>query len=328
MEKKFGWGIIGTGYIANIFAADIRHLDDAFIETVYDKDHSRAMKFASANNIKGICTQLKDLIENPNVDIVYVATPHSFHREVAIQCLQAKKAVLCEKPMAINEKSVQEMIQCARDNNTFLMEGMLTHSLPVMEKVKNWVREKKIGDVKMLVADFGFLADFDPQNRLFNLNLGGGALLDVGIYPISFASMVFGRRPERIEALAKIGETGIDEQTSMIFRYDSGALALLYCSICANSNQEAKIYGTKGYIEIPEFWKAVSAYLIVKGEKPVKIEESNNKRYGINYEVIEIMECLRNNKKQGRHATLEETLDNIRILDRVRQLIGLHYPME
>ena len=234
------------------------------------------------------------------------------------------KAVLCEKPMAINEQQARAMADCARKNDVFLMEAMWTRFLPVIKEVKSWVNDGKIGDPAILTADFGYMYGGDPEGRANNLALGGGGLLDIGVYPVALAAMVFGSPPAEITAAAQMMETGADAQTGMIFRYEAGGMAILYSTLKAGTLGDAGIFGTKGSIKVPVFWNAESATLQVDNEEPVQISRES----GYHYEAAEVMSCLTAGKKESADMPLDESIAIMRTMDEVRAIIGLSYPME
>ncbi len=321
------WGILGPGSIANKFATGLKHLPEASLVAVGSRTQAKADAFADQYRILHRHGSYEDLANDPEVDVIYVATPHALHMECALLCLQAGKAVLCEKPFAINAPQVRALIDCARARRLFLMEGMWSRFFPVMYKVREWLAAGKIGDVRMLSADFGFRTGFNPEGRLFDLRLGGGALLDVGIYTVSFAAMVMGGRPSSIASLAEIGATGVDEQSAMVLAYPRGQLALLACAVRTSTSQSARIYGTTGYIDIPNFWHATTATLAINGKEPEHIEiplEGN----GFNYEAAEVMRCLQAGKLESDIMPLDESLAIMETLDAIRQQWGLRYPME
>jgi dihydrodiol dehydrogenase / D-xylose 1-dehydrogenase (NADP) len=253
-----------------------------------------------------------------------VATPHPFHKEHTLLCLERGKAVLCETPMGVNERQVRDMVACARAHDVFLMEAMWTRFLPVIGQVREWLREGAIGDVRMLTVDFGFRTGWNPQGRLLNPDLAGGALLDVGVYAVAFAAMVLGEPPVEVQASAHIGETGVDEQTAMLLRYADGALAVLSCAVRTRTPQEARIQGTEGSIHIPAFWHATSAYLQVGNAEPVEVTGP----VGYHYEAAEVMSCLEAGDKESATMPLGESVAIARTLEQARAAIGLTYPLE
>ncbi len=328
MTQPIRWGILGTGSIATSFASGLQSLDDASAVAVGSRSPESANAFADRFEIDRRHGTYKELVEDPDVDVIYVATPHSYHMEHSLLCMEAGKAVLCEKPFTINRNEAEITIQYARSHKIFLMEAMWTRFLPVIVQVRKWLTEGAIGETRMLSADFGFRTDVNPDSRLFNPTLGGGGLLDVGIYPVSLASLVFGEQPTAVAGLADIGETGVDEQGAIVLRYDSGQIAVLYCAVRTSTPMEAVIMGSEGTIRIASpFWKATSATLSVNGQKPVMADlpfEGN----GYNYEAAEVGRCLRAGLLESDAMSLEETMDIMRTLDKIRSQWGLKYPAD
>jgi predicted dehydrogenase len=324
MSDKIGWGILGAGSIARKFATDLKNLADAKLVAVGSRSADKAAAFASEYGVACSYGSYAGMAGDPEVDVVYVATPHPFHREHAILCLEHGKAVLGEKPMAVNAGQVRDMVNFARQKGLFMMEAMWTRFNPVTVQVQRWLAQGKIGEVRMLNVDFGFRANLNPKGRLFNLDLAGGALLDVGVYTVAFASMVFGGPPARLYAAAHIGETGIDEQTAMLFQYDEGQLASLSCAVRTNTPQQARIMGTEGSIDCPAFWHASSATLSVRGQDPVECTGTAS----YHYEAAEVMSCLRAGQTESATIPLDESIAIAETMDAVRKQIGLTYPME
>lgn len=234
-KKKYNWGIIGCGKIAHKFAEDLITVPNATLYAVASRDLKKAKDFGKTYDVYCCYGSYKELATNPEVDIIYIATPHVFHFENSLMCLTNKKAVLCEKPFAINIKQVEEMITAAKNNNTFLMEALWTYFLPHYKYVLNIIQSNELGEVKSLKADFGFASTYDPENRLFNKKLGGGSLLDVGIYPLFAALSILGY-PEETEANAKFNDDGIDEKCSMLLTYKNNIQASLHSSITEKTN--------------------------------------------------------------------------------------------
>jgi len=324
---KFRWGILGPGNIAKKFATGLQALDDAELVAVGSRSKERADAFADQFKAPRRYGSYEALVNDPDVDAIYVATPHPFHKENSILCLEAGKAVLCEKPFAINQREAQAVIDVARRKRVFLMEAMWTRFLPATLKVREWITSGAIGQVQMMSADFGFRANVNPQGRLFNLHLGGGGLLDVGIYPISYASMVFGAQPKKISSQAHIGETGVDEQAAMVFGYESGGMALLSCAVRTRTPQDARILGTDGMITVPPmFWNATKATLSASGKtEAIDLPHKGN---GYEYEAAEVARCVRAGKIESEGLPHAETLAIMQTLDAVRAQWGLKYPME
>ena len=327
MSEKIRWGILGPGGIAHKFADALKTIPDAKIVAVGSRDLQRADAFADTFNIPHRHGSYVELANNPEVDVVYVATPHPFHKACAMLCLEAGKAVLCEKPFTVDAEQAEALIACAREHKRFLMEAMWTRFIPIMVQVREWLVDGVIGEPCMLTADFGNWVEPSPENlvgRLFSPALAGGALLDIGVYTVSLASMVFGT-PTEITSLAHIGETGVDEQSGILLSYDSGQIANLSCAITTRTSQDARIFGTKGAIHIPNFSRATSATLEVVGKEPLQIEIPFTDN-GFEYQVLEVINCLRAGKLESDIMPLDESLSIIKTMDVARAQWGLAYP--
>jgi len=328
MEGKFRWGIVGTGFIAKKFAEALRILPEADLVAVGSRAANTAKRFAKAFNIPHQHDSYEKLANDADVDVVYIATPHPFHKENTVLCLKAGKAVLCEKPFAVNARQAQQMVAVAREEKLFLMEGMWTRFLPIFVKVRDWLAKELIGPIRFLQADFGFRGDWRPQGRLLNPGLAGGALLDVGVYTVALASMVFGQPPARITSMAHLGSTGVDEQAAMLFGYEDGQLAVLSCAVRTQTPQQAVIAGTKGIIRIHSpFWSATTATISMEGKKD-KIVKMPFKCNGFEYEAREVMKCIQTGKLESGIMPLDESLLIVKTMDEIRGQWGLKYPIE
>ncbi len=325
MTSDIRWGIIGLGAIARKFASDLAHVPDARLVAVGSRAQAKATAFAAEFKAARAYASYHELVADREVDAVYIATPHPSHREDAILCLEAGKAVLCEKPVAVNHGELERMIAVARCTRVFFMEAMWTRFLPAMARVREWLASGAIGDPRMLSADFGFRCPWDPASRLLDPALAGGALLDVGVYPVALAHQLFGP-PERIAGLATIGSTGVDEQSAFVFAHAGGRLAVLSCAVRTATPQEARIDGELGRIVIPEFWHAQSARLVTP-ERREQIE-TPFPGHGYQFEAIEVGRCLRAGLLESPHITHGESLHVMRTLDELRRQWGLRYPAD
>ena len=327
MSTPIRWGILGTGSIARKFADGLGVLDDADLVAVGSRSLETANAFADSYAIPNRHASYEALANDTQVDAIYVATPHALHRENSILCLEAGKAVLCEKPFTINRGEAEDVVAVARARKVFLMEAMWTRFLPIMSQVRTWVSEGAVGDIRIVSADFGFGSRVNPDSRLFKPELGGGALLDVGVYSVSFASMILGGAPSRITGMAHIGEIPVDEQAGMVLGYESGALAVLYTSILARTPQHAHILGSEGSIHIHSpFWQGTTATLTRGGSE--ETAECPYEGNGYNCEATEVMRCLREGRTESEIMPLDETLSVMGTLDGIRAQCGLKYPME
>ena len=317
------WGILGTGNIAQQFAKGLSFLPDAQLLAIGSRREETARDFANNFHVPHTYASYEELATSTDVDVVYIATPHIYHKQNTLLCLKAGKAVVCEKPLAINAKEATEMIAVAREQKLFLMEAMWTRFIPLMVKVRKLLTKKVIGEVRLLTADFGFLAPYNLSGRLFNLALGGGALLDIGVYPLSLAFMIFGP-PSCTRGMAHLGKTKVDEQSAVILAYEEGQLAILYFSLQINTPQEAIIMGSHGHIRIhAPFWQPCEMTVSVRGKNDViQIPFSGN---GYNYEAHEVMNCLLAGKTESDIMPLDESLEILKTMDDIRQCWGLTY---
>lgn len=328
MVDKIRWGILGTGMIAHKFAEGLRVLPDAVLTAIGSRSQAAADRFGDAFDVPHRHATYQDLASDSEVDVIYVSSPHPMHKEDTLLCLEAGKAVLCEKPFTMNSQESEAVIRAARERGLFLMEAMWTRYLPAVVRARQLLAEGVIGEVRMVQADFGFRAEVDPKHRLLNPDLGGGALLDVGIYTVSLASMVFGQQPAEINSQVYLGSTGVDELSGTIFRYPAGQIAVLSSSLQINTPHDAIIIGTKGSIRIhPSFWCTDGMTLTLDGQ-PEQVMNLPRVGNGYNYEAAEVMACLRAGKRESEVMPLDETLAIMQTLDRIRALWGLKYPTE
>jgi predicted dehydrogenase len=325
---KIRWGIVGTGRIAQKFAEGLTRTQDAELVAIGSRAKHTADGFGDKWKVRHRHAAYEALAADPEVDVVYVATPHPMHKESSILCLRAGKAVLCEKPLAVNAREAQEVIACARERRLFLMEAMWARFLPVQVRLREMLAAGAIGEPRMITAAFCFRSGWDPAGRLLSPALAGGGLLDVGVYTVSLASMVFGGPPADVAAMAHIGETGVDEQSAILLRYDAGRLAALTCAIRTFLPHEAVVAGTEGYVRLPHpFWKTDRLFLgrDPGAEELVKLPYAGN---GYQCEAEEVQRCLRAGKLESDVMPLSETLSVMQTLDRIRAQWGLTYPME
>ncbi len=321
------WGILATGGIARTFAADLKLLPDAKIIAVGSRTRESADRFADDFGIPLRFGSYEELATCPEVDAIYVATPHPFHKQNTLLCLNAGKAVLCEKPFAINAREAQVMVDIARSKKVFLMEAMWVRFTPLFQKVKEWLEDGLIGDIRYLQSDYGFLSDKGPKSRVFNLKLGGGALLDVGVYPVSLASYVFNKQPDVIKTCGYLGATGVDEQSSIIFEYDGSKTASIFSANTLETKKESIIFGTRGSIHIyGPWWQLQNVRVKIDGGDT--IEEFPLQGKGYTHQAIEVMNCLRDGKLESGIMPLRETVAIMKTLDHIRAQWGLKYPME
>lgn len=327
-QDKVRWGIMGTGWIASQFAKDLAHSGNAVKAAIGSRTAGSSEKFATEYGFERAYASYDELLRDPEVDIIYVATPHPVHKENVMACLEAGKAVLCEKPFTMNSRQLEPLVETARERKLFLMEGMWTRFLPPIVQARAWIEEGRIGEVRMVQADFGFRIGWEPEGRLLNPDLGGGALLDAGVYPISFASMIFGEQPQHVWSTAHIGETGVDEQFSILLSYSEGRSASLSGAIRLNLNNEAVIYGTEGRIRLPFFLAGKEAYLHVNGQDEPEKFVDDRTCLGYAFEAEEAGRCILQGRTESNTMKLDESLEIMKLMDTVRRQWGLRYRSE
>ena len=328
MDERIRWGILSTGAIAKSFVKGLAAVGDAEPVAVGSRTQAAADAFGDEFGISRRHASYEALANDPDVDVIYVATPHTFHKENSILCLKAGKAVLCEKPFTINRPEAAELVAVAREEGLFLMEAMWTRFLPIMIQVRKWLAEGEIGDVRMVAADFGFGSrPGSTKSRLYDPALGGGALMDVGIYSLSFASMVFRRAPSRVAGMAHIGDLKVDEQAGMMLGYDGGEMAMLYTSIQCSTSHWAHIMGTEGMIRIhPPYWRGTTATLVKGGEETTVERPFDGNGYNCQAEAVG--RYLREGKLESDEIPLDESVAIMGTMDTIRDQIGLKFPME
>jgi predicted dehydrogenase len=328
MEQGVRWGIIGCGGIARKFVASLKALSSGSLVAVASSSKERAAAFAEETGLHPAAMDYAGLLAHPEVDAVYIATTHNFHAANLRQCLESGKSVLCEKPLTINATLAAELIALARAKNLFLMEAMWTRFLPAMVNVRERIERGEIGEVITFKADLAFCAPPDPEHRLRNPALAGGALLDVGVYPLSLASMLFGGTPVQIQSHAVIGQTGVDERSFYMLDYGQGRTALLSSGISGNLPVEAVVGGTEGYIRILWFLGAQEIVVCRNNQEPETFRFPFKEEEGFQFEIAHVMECLQAGKKESPVMPLDETLTIHRTMDAMRAQWGLQYPDE
>ena len=324
MHKIINWGIIGLGNIAHKFASDLLTVEGAKLYAVASRNQEKADAFASKYNATKAFNSYQALVNDPNIDAVYIATPHALHKENTLLCLEHNIAVLCEKPFAMNAKEVEEMISKAKEKNVLLMEALWTYFLPHYQYVLKALETKMFGRVVKLEADFGFHRAFDNSSRLFNKSLGGGSLLDIGIYPIFAALSTLGL-PKNIVANSTYFKNGADSSCDMVFKYDNDVKAILKSTLNEDTPTQAIFYCEKGIIKINTQFHEPSTVTLIPHEGQEETLDFNYQTIGYNYEMIHFNELLRQEKTESDVMSFEFSRNLILTLDKVRAIIGLQY---
>jgi predicted dehydrogenase len=311
------WGILGTGGIARAFVTDLRLTDSGVAAAVGSRDQGSADGFAAKFGVPNRHGSYESLVADPDVDVIYVATPHPMHHDHAILALRAGKHVLVEKPFTMNAVEAREVVQVARQSGRFAMEAMWTRFLPHVGVIRDWLARGVLGDIVSVTADHGQWFAEDPEFRLFAPELGGGALLDLGVYPVSFASMVLGT-PDLIVSMSDPAATGVDAQTSMLFGYHSGAQAVLTCTLRAKSATRASIVGTEARIEIDgAFYAPANMTLVPRDGDRTSVESAHEGR-GLRHQADEVARRLAAGDLESPFMPLDETISIMETMDTVR----------
>lgn len=325
VTMSYNWGIIGCGSIAREFAEALKTVPGAKLIAAASNS-GKAKAFAQEFSLPFYYENYEDFVRNKEIDIVYIATTHNFHFENTLLCLNNNKHVLCEKAFTLNKKQAQILIETAKEKKLFLMEAMWTRFSPALSKLISLIKDGVIGKVKTLKGDFCIDIPFDPNHRNYNIELAGGSLLDLGIYPITFACMVLQKYPAKVWGELNIGTTGVDEESHYILKFDNDQTALLSSACTYSAPIDFILYGTKGQILVKNFYFPSRLVLKLNGKDEEIIDipyESNGK----NYEAMEVMECLEQNKTESSKQTFFHTLKIMEIMDCIRGNI-LKYPGE
>ncbi len=327
MAEEIKWGIIGLGHIAHSFAQAFEYVKKARLVAVASRSTERAKAFAQKYNVPKAFGTYEGLMRCDDVQVVYIATPHGRHYEDMELCLQHDKAILCEKSFTLNATQAKTIFEKAMRKKIFVMEAMWTRFLPIMQKLKELVAAKEIGYLRLFSADLGFNFPFDAQSRLFDPRLGGGALLDVGVYPISLSQWLLGI-PTLISSQVVMGKTGVDEQAAMAFKYDDGVLASLFTSIRSVTPSRGVVMGTEGMIEIHGPLYRPAALTVSKTNKSSETIEVALTGNGYNYEIEEVNQCIRAGRTESLWMPWADTIAVMEIMDRLRKQWGMRYPQE
>ena len=326
-DKKFKWGLIGPGRIAHQFAQGLSAIKDASLYAVASTHPERAQAFAQQYGGAKVYSSYESLVNDPDVDGVYIATPHRFHFENIKLALEAGKPVLCEKPLTVNAAEARELMEISKAKKVFLMEALWTRFLPVYAPIRHWLDEGLIGEVKLLVGTFGLIVPNEEGDRWLNPELAGGTLLDMGVYPISVSQWVMGKQPQSFASMAKLSPTGVDEMTAVLLQYDNGAISEVHSSFISENVNDFYIYGAKGHIRIhANFWAATRASLVTRDQE---ITVSRPHRAGgFEYQTEEAMRCIRAGLLESPGISHAQTLANLELMDAIRADIGVKYPFE
>ena len=327
MSKVIRWGILGAGRIARKFASDLKLVSDAQLVAIGSRSMDSAEEFAAEFPLQYKHDSYEALAANENVDVIYIATPHNLHYENTLLCLQHNKAVLCEKPFAMNVHQTKEMIALAKEKNIFLMEALWTKFLPHYNKLQSLLKENKLGEVRSVLINFGFRPSKPAPTRMYDPALGGGTIMDIGIYNVFMAMSVLGK-PDVVEASMTPAATGVDEQCAILFKYKNGALAQLFSTFSSDLATEADISGTEGRIRLTSRFYAPSSTIEfyadrIDSKEVIEVEKEDG--FGYQYEARHVTECLQKGLTESPVVKFEDTIELMEMLDKIRSIAGVRY---
>lgn len=328
--KIIHWGILGAGRIARKFASDLILVENAELIAIGSRSKHSADEFNKEFPVKYCHYSYQDLVQNPEVDVIYIATPHNLHYENTLLCLNHNKAVLCEKPFSMNSKQAMEMIKKAREKKLFLMEAIWTKFHPHYIKMQEMIGQGALGEIKAVLVNFGFKPIAPVPARLFDPVLGGGTVMDIGIYNVFIAMSILGR-PDYIDAVITPASTGVDEQCAILFRYKNGALAQLFSTFSSNLATEADICGTDGRIRLTSrFYEPSSTIEFypdkVDSKQIIPVEKEPG--FGYQYEARHVNDCLIKGLTESPIVSSADTILLMETLDEIRKVAGIHYPAD
>ena len=321
------WGIVGPGHIAGKFAGDLRAVPGAVLDSVCSRDPGRARAFAEKHDIPRWGNDPSLLAADPDVDIVYIASPHNAHFETAKMLLEAGKPVLCEKPITVNAAQARELIELSRSRGVLLVEAMWTRFLPLYQRIRALIEDGAIGLPRLVSCSFCIRAEPDPNNRWYNPALAGGGLLDVGVYCLAVTQLALGRAPETIDAAARMAATGVDELLHARLEYESGAMATFTCGVGNRFDNSLTIAGSEGFIHVPNLFINATTAELRRGDGVETLREPLRAE-GFEFEIEEAMRCLRSQEIESPLLPHADTLATMETMDRIREQIGLRYPGE
>lgn len=307
MSRKIKWGIIGLGKIARQFASDMQFVSSGELVAVASRSLEKAEAFRQEYHAKISFGSYEEIVKSEDVEAIYIATPHHLHVELAKECIRHGKAVLCEKPIAVSPEEFQSLMDLQRETGVYLMEGLWSYFLPTIQKAKQWISQNQIGKILHLKADFGFPAPYNPEGRLFNPQLAGGAVFDIGIYPLAMATFFLGAHPESIQTWRHDAPTGVDDDLLMILEYED-QMAHLHCSFRGRLSNGLQIIGEKGTIEVPLFWQSRECFL-KRDAEVVEHFKDDRSSLGYNYEAQAVCEDLLAQKTESEMMPLAASME-------------------
>lgn len=325
MDKNLNWAVLGTGVIANQMAQALQKMGKN-LYAVANRTHSKALSFAEKYGVEKVYDSIDEVFTDENVDIIYITTPHNTHIQYIRKALENKKHVFCEKAITLNSGELEEAVKLAEENGVIIAEAMTIWHMPLYKKLWQIAQSGKLGKLQLIQLNFGSFKDYDMSNRFFNINLAGGALLDIGVYSLSLARSFMSSQPKEVKSQVKFAESGVDEQASIIMMNDESEMATITLSLHSKQPKRAVISFEKGYIEITEYPRADKAFIVdaETGEKTEILEGKTE--LALMYEMEDMEHAVKSGDLSG--LKLDNTIDVMKIMTDLRKEWGLVYPEE
>jgi predicted dehydrogenase len=324
--QSFNWGVIGPGNIANTFAKAIASSKKGEILAVASRSQERAADFASTYQIEKIYSNYERMLDDPEIDIIYIATPHNFHYQQAKMCLEAGKHVLVEKPCTVNAEQMQNLVELAQSKNLLLQEALWSRFMPCLSQLRQMLNDGIIGDIQYIQSEIGFAFQNREKSRLLKAELAGGSLLDLGIYSITVSQFFLQEHPHKVDAIGQLTDQQVDGHVLANMSYPSGRYAQFTCSMLSQTSNTMRIVGTEGYVNLPAcFWDTDSA-LIYRDDKLVQSIEIPHPVNGFEYQIEESMRCIEQNMRCSEVMSHRDSIGVLGVMDDIRKQIGVHFP--
>jgi predicted dehydrogenase len=324
--QSFNWGVIGPGNIANTFAKAIASSKKGKILAVASRSEERAINFANTYQIEKIYADYGQMLADPEIDIIYIATPHNFHYQQAKMCLEAGKHVLVEKPCTVNAKQMQKLADLAQSKNLLLQEALWSRFMPCLSQLRQLLNEGIIGDIQYIQSEIGFAFQKQENSRLHKAELAGGSLLDLGIYSITVSQFLLQEHPDKVQAMGQLTDLNVDGHVFANMHYASGRYAQFTCSMLSQTSNTMRIVGTEGYVNLPAcFWDADSA-AIYCDDKLIQSIDIPHPINGFEYQIEESMKCIEKNMQCSDVMSHRDSIGVLSVMDNIRQQIGVHFP--
>jgi len=324
--QSFNWGVIGPGNIANTFAKAITTSKKGKVLAVASRSTKRAVDFANTYQIEKTYSDYEQMIADPEIDIIYIATPHNFHYQQAKMCLEAGKHVLVEKPCTVNAKQMQALVELAQSKNLLLQEALWSRFMPCLSKLRQLLNEGIIGDIQYIQSEIGFAFQNREKSRLLKAELAGGSLLDLGIYSITVSQFFLQEHPDKVDAMGQLTDQNVDGHVLANMHYPSGRYAQFTCSMLSQTSNTMRIVGTEGYVKLPAcFWDTNTAS-IYRDDKLMQNIDIPHPVNGFEYQIEKSMECIEQNMQCSDLMSHRDSIGVLNVMDDIRKQIGVHFP--